>query len=233
MQKYDTVLFDADETLLDFKKSEKEAIKATLLEFNVSSSPEIIETYSKINASLWKKLERREIDKISLKTERFRELRDRFGLSCDPTEMAKVYEEKLSNQTYVLDGAKEICEILSKTCRLYIITNGIKYVQTKRFEQSGLKPHFREVFISEDIGFEKPDRRYFEAVAARIPDFDIRRTLIIGDSLTSDIAGGINFDIDTCWYNPKGLFGDGMTYTVGSLSDIEKIVMGEENGFVE
>jgi 2-haloacid dehalogenase len=233
MQKYNTVLFDADETLLDFKKAENEAIKAAFLEFNIPISEEIIKTYSEINSSLWKKLERKEIDKASLKTERFRELRERFGFPYDPSEMAKVYEKNLSEQAYVLDGAKEICEKLSKICRLYIVTNGIKAVQTNRFEKSGLKPYFADSFISEDVGFEKPDRRYFETVAARIPNFDIERTLIIGDSLSSDIAGGINFGIDTCWYNPKGLFGEGMTYTVNDLAQIEEVIMGEGENFAE
>ena len=224
MQKYDTVLFDADETLLDFARAENEAIRSTLADFGVPCSDEIIEAYVKINSALWKKLERGEIDKASLKTERFREFCDTLGFSCDAREMAESYIKNLSEQAYVLDGAKEICEILSKTCRLYIITNGIKSVQTKRFERSGLKPYFIESFISEDMGFEKPDRRYFDAVKARIPNFCTERTLIVGDSLTSDIAGGINYGIDTCWYNPKNLKGDGMTYTVSTLSQIDEIV---------
>ncbi len=233
MKKYDIVLFDADETLLDFKRAEREALEATLLDFSIPSSEEIIEIYSKINLSFWKKLERGEIDKASLKTERFREFCETLGFSCNPVKMAVAYIKNLSEQAYVFDGAEEICKSLSKTCRLYIVTNGIKSVQTKRFDKSGLKPYFKDCFISEDMGFEKPDRRYFEAVAAKIPDFDASRTLIIGDSLTSDIAGGINFNIDTCWYNPKGLFGEGMTYMVNSLSQIEGIVMGEEKCFAE
>ena len=233
MKKYDIVLFDADETLLDFKRAEREALAATLIDFSFPCSEEIIEVYSKINSSFWKKLERGEIDKASLKTERFREFCETLGFSCNPVEMAETYIKNLSEQAFVFEGAEEICKRLSKTCRLYIVTNGIKSVQTKRFDKSGLKPYFEDCFISEDMGFEKPDRRYFEAVAAKISDFDASRTLIVGDSLTSDIAGGMNFNIDTCWYNPNGLFGEGMTYTVSDLFAIEEIVMGEEKSFAE
>jgi 2-haloacid dehalogenase len=122
----------------------------------------------------------------------------------------------------------ELCEALSAHCRLYIVTNGIGFVQRGRFSTCELTRFFAEHFISEEMGAEKPERAFFDAVFARIPDFKPEETLLVGDSLTSDIAGGIGVGLDTCWYNPKGKeapVGMPITYTVSHLEDILPLVL--------
>ena len=226
MQKYDIILLDADDTLLDFKRAEKAAITETLLAFGLPSSEYIISAYSEINSRCWKMLERREITKAHLKVLRFAELCKRFSFDANPAKIAENYEKKLSEQAFLINGALDFCKNLSARCEIYLITNGIKSVQDGRMARSGILPYIKEVFVSEDIGFEKPDVRYFQIVASKIEKFSKERALVVGDSLSSDIAGGINFGLDTCWFNPSGFVGHGMTYTARSYSEIEDIIFG-------
>ena len=226
MQKYDIILLDADDTLLDFKLAEKTAILETLSYFGLPTNGEVISKYSEINKNCWKMLERREITKPQLKVFRFAELCRTYSFDADPTELARCYEQKLSEQAFVIDGAVDFCRRLSEKCDVYLITNGIKAVQTGRLTGSGLLPYVKKIFISEDVGFEKPDVRYFDFVASEIDNFSKERALVVGDSLSSDIAGGINFGLDTCWYNPFGADGNGMTYIARSYPEIEAIIFG-------
>lgn len=233
MVRYGTVLLDADNTLFDFSRSEREAVADALGDFGFSCDDGIIDEYSKINRSLWEMLERGEIAKDRLRDERFEILfaSRGFDLRCAKA-VADAYTLHLSQKAYLIDGAEELVREVSRDADLYIITNGIKGVQTPRFEASGLKRYFKGVFISEEVGFEKPDVRYFEAVARDIPNFCPERTLVVGDSLTSDIRGGINAGIDTCWFNPSGksaIGGMNITYIVGKLSEIVNIIRGGSN----
>ena len=227
--RYDTVLFDADGTLLDFLRSEAEALADALREIGTEPKREMIQTYSKINDGLWKQLERGEIERAVLAYRRFELLFERYGISFDAKRMAELYMTRLSTKGYCIKGAATLCRSLKERARLYIVTNGTEWIQRGRWAVSGLEEYFSEVFISEQIGYQKPDPRFFEAVAGEIPDFDREKTLIVGDSLTSDMQGGINFGLDTCWYNPDGktasaeLAGQ-LTYVVRSLEEIETIV---------
>ena len=226
--KYDTILLDADDTLLDFKRAEKEALKMTLERFALSTEQEVFSTYSKINDGYWKALERGDVTKKELRVRRFADLCECFGFDASPSDMADEYEKNLSLGAYIIDGAYELCKDLAARYKVYIVTNGQKKVQKGRLFGSVLKDLFIKAFISEDVGYEKPRIEYFEAVASEIPAFDKSKTVIIGDSLTSDIKGGINFGIDTCWYNPKSKErpeGMNITYTVSSFDDIRKIFL--------
>ncbi len=228
MAKYSIVLFDADETLLDFLRSERTALVEALTSFGIPCPEETIALYSGINLSLWKMLERGEIKKDVLRVKRFEMLANELGLDVDPTALAFAYTDSLKKQSFVLDGAIDICRKLSAHVKLYMVTNGLKDVQSGRLAGSGLLPYFSGVFVSEDIGIEKPDVKYFEAVARAIPGFDKKDAIIIGDSLSSDMKGGINFGIDTCWFNPKSKSAPDemkLTYTVTSLSELENIVL--------
>ena len=230
MPKYDILLFDADETLLDFTRAEHVAIIETLNSFGITADEAAVSTYSRINLGLWKKLERKEIDKTTLRAERFRLFCAEIGSNADFAAMARFYENSLSRQAFLIDGAAELCKRLSEKCRIYIITNGIKFIQTSRMSGSGLLPYISGSFISEDVGYEKPDLRYFDAVTAAIDGFDKKRAIVIGDSLTSDMKGGIGAGIDTCWYNPRGLTTElPVTYNVSSFGEIEKIILCEES----
>lgn len=201
--KYKTLLFDADGTLFDFAKCEEAALRETLETFGINVTEDVVENYSIINESLWKMLERGEIEKRVLFYRRFELLCEKYGFERDALEMSKKYAATLSEQTFLLDGAEELCQKLSGVADMYIVTNGIDFVQKRRYAKSGFDKYFKGVFISGEIGYEKPAREFFECVEKAIPDFESQSALMIGDSLTADIKGGINFGIDTCWYNPK------------------------------
>ena len=223
--RYDTLLFDADETLLDFLRSEKEAISETLTKFGIEPTADTVALYSRINKSLWNALERKEITREVIHTKRFEILCKELGVNYDDT-MPTIYINTIATKGYLLPGALEVCKGLSENHRMYIITNGTKAIQKGRFACSELVSLFQKVFISEDVGFNKPSKEYFDAVINEIPDFCIEKTLIIGDSLTSDIAGGICAGIDVCWYNPKGLVAPRdmeINYVISSLDELYDI----------
>lgn len=221
--KYTTLLMDADNTLLDFTRSEHDAIAETLAHFGLPNDDATIAIYSEVNDAHWKMLERGEIEKKVLMWKRFEAFCARTGLEADPKALAADYLQTLSTKSYMIDGALEVCAALAQKCRMYVITNGDKRVQQGRFNPSPLAKYFEKCYISEEVGFEKPDVRYFEAVMEDIPGFDPATTLVVGDSLTSDIKGGINAGLDTCWYNPKGKAvpaGLPLTYVIRDLSEL-------------
>ena len=230
--KYDTVLFDADGTLLDFHRSETEAIKQAMKIHNVPDTDENVALYSRINDSLWKKLERGEIEKKVLLYRRFELLFDALKMKGDAMAMCEDYISALSTKAYLLDGAEDMCKKLYGKVRLYIVTNGVERVQKGRYARSGLDRYFEKVFISGELGAEKPSVAFFEKVASNITGFDRSRTVIVGDSLTSDMAGGLNFEIDTCWYAPqekKCPDNMNLTYIAKSFDDVIKYIMSEES----
>lgn len=225
--RYKTLLFDADGTLLDFERSEHEAIGETLRHFELPDSEDIRRTYSIANAEQWRLLEERLTTKDRLKADRFRVFCERIGVVRPAEEMARFYESRLATKNYLLEDALAVCERLSKTHSLYIITNGIQAVQEGRFSNSPLTPLFQRLFISESVGAEKPSVEYFRYVADHIDGFSPRDALVIGDSLSSDIAGGIAAGIDVCWFNPQNKPAPdkySINYTISKLSELEAIV---------
>lgn len=203
--KYKYVLFDADDTLLDFKLAEHTAISQVFSEVGLPCDDETIAVYSRINDSLWKLLELGGITKEKLKTERFRLFCEQMNISESPEKMAEMYVDRLAKQSFLLPCAEAVCKkIYDEGIKIYIITNGIKYIQTERLSATPIKKYFSGVFISEDVGYEKPNVEYFKYVFSKIENFDPAEAIVVGDSLTSDIKGGINAGIDTCWYNPHG-----------------------------
>ena len=186
-----------------------------------------IERYSEINEMMWKMLERGEISKPRLIVERFERFLSEFSLDANAERLSELYFERLSRQTFLFDGVEELLQKLYNTHRLFIITNGVKRVQDGRMSRSPITKYFEKIFISEVVGYEKPSRKFFEIVTAQISDFDIRDAIVVGDSLTSDIKGGIDAGIDTCWYNPDGKTAPSdmpITYTVRELAEILDVV---------
>lgn len=225
---YNTVLFDADNTLFDFCAAERAALTSTLLLCGISPTEEHVTVYSRINGDMWKRLERGEITKEVLRELRFAEFRSAFGICTDTKKMAELYVEQLSKCHDLIPGAVRVVEELSRHFSLYIVTNGIKTVQKRRFAASALQPFFKDVFISDELGFEKPHRGYFDEVARRIENFSAEKTLIVGDSLSSDIKGGIEAGIDTCWFDPKGSpcpDEPKPTYCIAALEDLIPLLL--------
>ena len=225
---YRIALFDADNTLLDFTRSEREAVRICLAARRLPTDAGTTSLYSGINDGYWKRLEQGLTTRDKLKVERFADLFAALGYDGDPRRMASDYEATLARQCYLLDGALELIRSLHGQCRLFIITNGTASVQKGRFGGCPLAPYFEACFISEEMGSNKPEKKFFDAVAAAIPHFDPREAIVIGDSLSSDIRGGINAGLDTCWYNPAGKTAPAdmdITYTVRSLSEIFPILL--------
>ena len=230
MARYKVLLFDADRTLFDFDKGETLALSEALLELPVTASPEMLSAYKEINDSLWKALERGEIDRETLKVRRFEILAERFSLPCDVRCLSQSYISHLSEKTCLIDGAQELLSALFGKVRMYIVTNGVARVQRRRYELSEISRYFEDIFISEEIGADKPDPAFFEHVSSRIEGFSSENALIIGDSLSSDISGGIAFGIDTCWFSPKEADSGDVcpTYTVRELAEVLDIALGGE-----
>lgn len=221
MRKYTTLLLDADETLLDFPKSEKAAIGKVCERFGIPFGEEIRATFSRINLALWKQLEKGLITRDVIRIRRFEQFAEHFGIKADPGEMAVYYVECLATFAFLLPGADDVCKKLSENYELYIITNGIGTVQQSRLAKSGLLPYFKGVFISEEIGSQKPQKKFFDHVLANIPEQDKQKVCVVGDSMSSDILGGINAGLDTCFFNPWGreeIYTP--TYTVDSFEEL-------------
>ena len=196
------LLLDLDDTILDFRKAERIAIAKTFEDFGVTPTQEVLHRYHLINKSCWERLERKEWTREQVLVNRFAILFDEVGVQVDPTACARAYEKNLSIGHYFLPGAQEAVETLSKKYRLFLVSNGTASVQKGRLTSANLYPFFEKVFVSQEVGHNKPAPEYFEKVFAQISGFDPQKALIVGDSLTSDILGGIHAGISTCWVNP-------------------------------
>lgn len=205
----DTVFLDLDNTIFDFSKAEKIALKKTLETLGVDTSEKTLARYSVLNTAQWKLLEKGEITRKEVKVRRYRLLFEELGTDASAEEAAALYESLLGIGHYFMEGAEELLNELKGRYRLYLATNGTASVQKGRIASASLERYFDGIFISEEIGYNKPDKAYFEACFAEIPDFVKEKAVIVGDSLTSDIQGGINAGIRTVWFNPKGEPGDG------------------------
>jgi 2-haloacid dehalogenase len=203
-------------------------VRECLAFFGLPSDDSVIAEYSRINAGYWKMLERGEIEKEKLYPARWQSLIDHYGFACNANAISDEYIRRLTTKSYLLNGALELCQRLHGKFKMYIVTNGQKDVQKGRLFPSPIFKYFDRCFISEDIGYEKPSVKFFDKVIEQIPDYDPARAIIIGDSLTSDMQGGLNIGIDTCWFNPHGKAKpDNMelTYVATDLSEIGDILL--------
>lgn len=221
------LFLDLDDTILDFHKAERLALEKTLRSFGLEPTDTVMTRYSKINKEHWERLERKEITREQVLVGRFAQLMEEFSILVDPAQCARAYEGNLSVGHYFLPGAREAVESLSKKYKLYLASNGTARVQAGRLESANISHFFQEVFISQEIGANKPDKAYFDGCFARIPGFDPKKAMIVGDSLTSDILGGIQAGIATCWVNPTGKPGREdiqPDYEIQSLSQLEALL---------
>lgn len=204
-KRFDIVLLDADETVFDFKRAEAHSFKLMLESFGVEYSDERLALYSAINLSMWKALEKGEVSRERLKTLRFERFFSEIGVEgIDCVAVNDSYLTNLSNSTFMLPGAPEFVKELSDYCKIYLATNGLTKAQTGRFSQSAIKDYIDGVFISEQIGYAKPDKAYFDYIFNELGITDTSRIIMLGDSLTSDMQGGKNAGITTCRYSANG-----------------------------
>ncbi|MGY0373345.1 YjjG family noncanonical pyrimidine nucleotidase [Clostridium sp. JNZ J1-5] len=226
--KYEVIIFDADETLFDFKKSERDAFRNAMLEFDIEYDENYhLKIYQGINTAIWKKFEEGLITQEKLKVERFRRLSDSLNAGFDEVEFAKAYMKHLANSSFLYDDSIDLVESLHKDYRLTIVTNGLKDVQDNRIRKSIIAKYFEDVVVSEEVKVSKPDPKIFEHALTNIKHTDKSKVLIVGDSLTSDIQGGINSGIDTCWFNPNKIVNKTKikpTYEISNLMELMDVL---------
>jgi 2-haloacid dehalogenase len=226
MKKYETIIFDADETLFDFKKSEKEAFKHSMLEFNFPYDEAIhLKTYQAINTKIWKEFEEGLITQEELKIQRFIRLKEELKLEFDVNQFAKAYMRHLAQASFLFEESYALVKRLSLRYHLVMITNGLKDVQDLRIKRSTIAHFFQNITVSEEVGVSKPNPKIFE-YALNEP-IDRSKILMVGDSLTSDIQGGINYGIDTCWINllkKENTSSIKPTYEIHQLTDLINIL---------
>lgn len=223
-KQYKVLFFDVDGTLLDFDAAEREALGLLLRDRSIEIREEYIQCYHRINASMWKMLECGEITREKLQSERFVQFFDAIGLKGKADgEENRIYRKYLSQAAIPIAGAEAVLQELGSRYPLYVVSNGNTQVQYGRLGISGFQKYFRQIFLSEEIGYTKPDKRFFEECLRQLPDVKREEILLIGDSLSSDMAGGRNAGIDTCWYNPMKTVEDAsipVTYEIRDLKEL-------------
>ena len=225
--KYDYILFDSDNTLLDFTGSQDKSFREMISTYGVEYSEDVYNRYKEINHGYWRRFEEGSITKEKLVTERFEVFFEELGIKVDGKEVDNFYQKSLSMQSGLMPYAKEVCNELSKRSRLSIVTNGVGSTANSRIGGSEIRQYIDKIVVSEAVGFAKPDIEFFDVAFEIIGCSKTDKILIVGDSITSDIQGGINSGIDTCWYNfkndeiPKGIK---INYVINDLRQLLDII---------
>lgn len=225
--KYKFILFDADGTLFDYDMAECIALRKTFEKYCFIFNEDIHNMYREINSSMWKEFENGKINKLNLQTGRFERLLNEFNYKADANEFNLLYLDILAESGHLIEGALEVCKELSQFCTLAIATNGIARTQKGRLKNSLIQPYISHIIVSEDAGFKKPHNGFFQYAFDTCKMQDKKSTIIIGDSLSADIKGGIDFGIATCWYNPNGIGTADLKadYEIKHLNDLLKIII--------
>ena len=221
------LLIDLDDTILDFQKAERIGIENTFRHYGIDPTKENIALYLQINAARWRALEQGKMTRKQVNEGRFTELFHALGREVDGAQCAAYYLSQLALTHDYLPGAEEAIKALSKKYRLFLASNGNSVVQFPRLRESGLEQYIEKAFVSEALGQNKPSKAYFDLCFAQIPDFDPKQAMMVGDSLTSDIQGGINAGIRTCWVNTFGKTNTTQVqpdYEIGALSELEGLL---------
>lgn len=232
MERYHTVLWDVDQTLLDFKASERYAVRHCFESFHLTATEDILTLYSSINQSYWKRIEKGELNKKEALVGRFCTLFEQTGITgIEPSAFQERYADALGSVYYFQDHSYELVKSLKGKYRQYLVTNGISRTQRNKLKLSGLDLLVDGIFISEELGAPKPQKAYFDACFSRIPGFEKEKTILVGDSLSSDILGANQAGITSCWYNPDSLKNDSQAvadFEIKNLSEILPVLSGEE-----
>lgn len=220
------VMLDLDDTILDFHKAEAIAISKTIGDFGVDPTQEVLDLYHDINRWHWQQLELGKMTRDQVLVNRFGALFSQLGKQADSVACARSYEKNLSQGHYFLPGAQEALDRLYGKYRLFLASNGTARVQHSRLTSADLYRYFEQVFISQELGFNKPSKEFFDACFAQMPGFSPEKTVMVGDSLSSDIQGGINAGITTIWINPKKESCGGIRpdYQIENLTQLEGLL---------
>ena len=222
-----SILLDLDDTIFDFQRAERTALSETLLSLGAVPDDATLSLYNGINRAFWQALERGEISREKLLSERFRVLFERLGLPIEPHAAQRTYEKNLSRGHFFMPGAEETLEALHGSYALYMVSNGNASVQSGRLASAGIEKYFDGIFISELIGADKPSPLFFDRCFEKMPGCLRCDSIMVGDSLTSDILGGKNAGILTCWYNPMHAENSGGVlpdYEISSLSGLPELI---------
>lgn len=228
--RYPYLLFDADDTLFDFGKAEMHALIQAFKHYGISCDEHLIKSYQMINQQLWREHELGTITLDLLRTERFKRFVDQnaLTLSCTLDQLSSTYVQRLGEGAFLMEGAAALCaQLLANGHQIAIITNGIKEVQYSRIKRSELCDTFKHIIVSEEAGYHKPDPRIFDYTLQKLSISDKSQVLMIGDSLNTDIKGGSDYGIDTCWYNPHGKANTSSirpSYEISKLDELLKII---------
>ena len=234
--RYTYILLDSDNTLMDFDAAEDYAIVKTLTEFGCPCTEREKQAYIEINSALWEQFNRGLVTREFLMVDRFRRFFEKMNFpEADYVMVNERYKKNLGSCAKLIPGALEFCREMSGEAKLYILTNGAVEVQKSRFADSPLTEYITEIFISEETGYQKPQKEYFDYVFERIPGFEKEKAIMIGDSLSSDIAGANNAGVKACWYNPAGKECGGSTngsgvrcdYIVKDYEQMKRVIRGE------
>ncbi len=218
---YKVLLIDLDNTLLDFDLAQKKALITTLMKYGVEPTDENVQLFRNINTYYWEEYEKERITKADLLVKRFDDFFKIFNLKRDCEEANTSFLLQLSYGSDKIEHSDEVLEKLSERLLIYAVTNGVYNTQKRRVEESGLKKYFTDIFVSEKIGYQKPKKEFFDYVFSKLENVNKDEVLVVGDSLSADIKGGIDYDLDTCWYNPKGKSTDlKPTYIISNLLEL-------------
>lgn len=205
VKEYKTILFDIDDTLFDFNKDQKKAFKEAIKEIGYICTDKMYEDYNRINLSMWESLNQGKIKLEELFTKRFKIFFEKYKINQDEKDFDKILTKMFQKTGTPIKGTIEVLEKIKEKYELVIVSNGPKRQQYHRLQNADFLKYFSQIFISEEIGFNKPDINFFKVVFSNIANKEKSKILIIGDSISSDIIGGKIAGIDTCWYNPNNI----------------------------
>ncbi len=221
------LLLDLDNTLIDFNECARQSIIGIFKKFGFTYTPEVFDTFITENVKIWKRLEKGEITKAELRANRWNIILGKLGIDFDGTVIEELFEKGVSEGAYAVEGAYELLDYLYPKYDLYIVSNGFRFVQENRLKIGDFRKYFKDIFLSEDIGIQKPAKEFFDYCFEKLGNPPKESTILIGDSLSADITGGINYGIDTIWFNkncdalPEGIT---PTYIVNRLNDIKSFL---------
>ena len=221
------ILIDLDNTLIDFNECARHSIMNAFEKLGLEYSDRVFETFICENVKIWKRLERGEITKPELRANRWNIILSRLGIDFDGTILEEMFENGVAQGAYAVDGAYGLLDYLYSKYKLYVVSNGFRFVQESRLKIGDFEKYFTDVFVSEDVGIPKPAKEFFDYCFENINNPPKEDVILIGDSITADILGGINYGMDTIWFNknneplPENI---NPNYTVNTLEEIKNIL---------